>query len=356
MRLLIVSKRRPQQRDLVERPYGRFHHLPAELAALGHDVQVLLCSHRNLPSLRTRMADVEWLSHDVRTLGPLVFFRTLKEQTQIFQPDWVIGMSDAQFGWLAWRLARSVGAKFAVDAYDNYEAYMAWNLPLHRLWRRSIREADLVTAAGPQLALLMQSHRKGGREVETIPMVADPEFVPVDRMQCRLNLGLSTKDKLIGYVGSWAKSRGTPMLIEAFRYARLAKPEMQLLVSGHPPREILDEPGVVATGYVADRALPELINALDVACVITANTRFGRYSYPAKLCEAMACNVPVAATATDPVRWMLNENNKHLAPLGDADTFAQRILENIIDPHVAYGPRETWGTQAKKFAYLLSTS
>ena len=29
---------------------------------------------------------------------------------------------------------------------------MRWNLPLHWSWRRAVRVADLVTAAGPQLA------------------------------------------------------------------------------------------------------------------------------------------------------------------------------------------------------------
>ena len=354
MRLLFVCKRHPQQRDLIERPYGRFHHLPAALAELGHEVQVLLCSHRNLPSTQTRMTGVDWLCEDVRNLSSGTLYRRLIQHAHAFRPDWVIGMSDTYYGWLAQRIAHSTDALSAVDAYDNYEAYMPWNLPLHALWRRSINKADLVTAAGPQLAQRLQSHRRGGRPVEVIPMAADPEFKPLDKRACRLGLGLPADARFIGYVGSWARNRGTTMLIDALRRARAAQSDIHLLLSGRPPQEVLSEPGVVGTGYVADTQLPALINALDIACVITADTSFGRYSYPAKLCEAMACGVPVVATATEPVRWMLGERSEHLAPPGDAASFAERMLDLLAAPRAEYGPRPTWSDHARRFDYMLS--
>lgn len=355
MRLLIVSKRRPQQRDLIERPYGRFYHLPVELAALGHEVRVLLCSHHKLPSSHTRLGEVDWFCSDLRTMGPWRLYRTLIDHARSFRPDWVIGMSDAQYGWLARRISAQAGAKLAIDAYDNFESYMPWNSLLHLLWRRSIRAADLVTTAGPQLALLLQSHRKNGHKAEIIPMAADPDFVPLNKSECRNKLNLPPNATLIGYIGSWAKNRGTSILIEAFRRARHARPELTLLVSGHPPKEILDEPGVMGTGYIPDAMLPVLINALDLACVITAETSFGRYSYPAKLCEAMACNVPTIATATAPVRWMLNEDEKHLTPPGDAEALARQIIDNLSHPYTNYRKQETWASHARKYSYLLST-
>jgi len=305
MRILFVSKRHPQQRDLIERPYGRFYHLPVTLAAMGHEVHVQLCSHRSMPALQLTSDNVQWNTYDARTLGIRALLNTLEQEAQQFRPDWIIGVSDAQYGWLARRLAKKCGARFAIDAYDNYEAYMPWNLPLHWLWRRAIGRADLVTSAGPQLAQRLQSHRRNGHPVEVLPMAADPEFRPMDKEICRNSLDLSPQAPLIGYVGSWAKNRGTDMLIDAFRRARAKRPELQLILSGRPPQNVLEEPGVVGTGYIPDAQLPTLINSLDVACIITADTSFGRYSYPAKLCEAMACGVPLVATATEPVRWMV---------------------------------------------------
>lgn len=353
MRLLFISKRRPQQRDLLERPYGRFFHLPRVLAELGHDVHVVLCSHQNLPDTTRIAAGVQWASHDVRTLGPLGIWRKLASYADQLKPDWVIGCSDIWFGLMAKQLAKRTRARLALDAYDNFEAYMPWNIPLHAMWRRAIRSADLVTAAGPQLAELLQSYRRDGLPAQVVPMAADPEFVHRDQRLSRLELGLPIDAPLIGYVGSWAKNRGTDVLVESFRNIRKQQTQARLVLSGKPPTHVQGEPGVIATGYLADEHLPVLINALDVACVITANTSFGRYSYPAKLCEAMACSTPVIATSTEPVSWMLGDRSEHLSPVGDVQALAERTLKLLHTRDSSYGVLPSWESSGGTWHRLL---
>lgn len=355
MRVLFLAKRHPQQRDLIERPYGRFHFLPTLLAARGHEVSVTLCSHRGLPSIDLIRNGVHWYSRDVRTLGLRKLLAQLQQEVEAFRPDWVVGCSDAWYGSLARQLALRTGSRLMVDAYDNFEAYMPWNLPMHWLWRRAVRSADIVTAAGPQLAKLLQSYRVCGQPVAVLPMAADPEFVPLDRAACREALGLSIQGTYVGYVGSWSANRGSSLLVDAFRRARAARPDLELLLSGRPPREVLNEPGVTATGYLPDAQLPLLLNALDLACVVTADTRFGRYSYPAKLCEAMACNVPVVATATGAVQWMLGEQAEHLAPVGDPSAFAERMLALLTDRWTKYQRPPSWDDTVLRMERLLSS-
>jgi glycosyltransferase involved in cell wall biosynthesis len=342
LKVLFVGKRHPQQRDLIERPYGRFHHVPVALAALGHDVHVALCSHRQLPSIEHDSDDVHWSSRDVRTLGPTRLLRELATEAKAFRPEWIIGMSDAQYGWLAHRLSRQVHARLAVDAYDNYEAYMRWNVPLHALWRRAVRAADVVTAAGPELAERLQSHRNHGRLVDVLPMAADPEFQPRDKHACRAALGLPQDAPLLGYVGSWTRSRGTHLMVDAFESVRAVRPDARLVLSGRPPEDVLRMPGVTGLGYLPDAQLPLLVSALDVACIVTADTAFGKFSYPAKLCEAMACKVPVVATATDAIRWMLDDRAEHLSRLGDPNDFAERALALLETPRAEYGNSPGW--------------
>jgi glycosyltransferase involved in cell wall biosynthesis len=353
MKLLFLAKRRPQQRDLLDRPYGRFHYLPAGLASLGNEVRVILLGHHGQPSGEIDLAGVLWRHHDLRTLGPAKLDRTIGAEVAEFSPDWLVGCSDAWFGWLAHRWARRSGARLAIDAYDNFESYMPWNLPLHWAWRRALAKADLVSAAGPQLAELLSRHRAASSPAQVIPMAADPAFRPLDKAECRHTLGLPVDTPLVGYYGGWAKSRGTHILLPALRMMRQRLPLLQLVVSGRPPPEVAEEPGVVPLGYLDDASLPLLVNALDVALVITANSSFGKYSYPAKLCEAMACGTPVVATETEPVRWMLDNERRFLVDVGDAEALAIRTVALIHESRVEYRGCHTWESIASRFDQLL---
>ena len=357
MKILFVGKREPQQRDLVTRPYGRFFHLPRLLAASGDEVAALLVSHKRTPEGETERDGVRWSTLDP-ALGPARLLRELDARARAFRPDWIVGVSDAWYGWLAHRLATRTGARLAVDAYDNYEAYMPWNLPLHSFWRRALRAADVVSAAGPQLAERMQRARgEGQRAVDVVPMAADPAFVPHDRAEARATLGLRADTPLVGYMGAWAGNRGTDVLLEAFSRVRAQRPDARLVLTGRPPAHAIAADGVHPLGYVDDAQLPLALSALDVACVITTPSAFGLYSYPAKLCEAMACGVPVVATATDPVRWMLGDDPRFLSPPGDADTIARNIIVNLELGRIAYASLPTWADSAARLrAALLSVS
>ncbi|UHQ19922.1 glycosyltransferase family 4 protein [Lysobacter sp. KIS68-7] len=329
--------------------------MPTALAALGHEVSVTLCSHRALPSERFQREGVDWASEDVRTRGPR-FLAAVDARAKAFRPDWVVGCSDAWYGPLARRLAARHGARLAVDAYDNFEAYMPWNVPLHWRWRRAVRAADLVTAAGPQLAACLDAHRRGRRPTQIVPMAADPAFVPHDGVAARSALGLPADAPLIGYSGGWASNRGTDVLLKAFRLVRAKRPDARLVLTGKPPAHALAEPGVLSLGDLPDAQLPMALSALDVACVITADTAFGRYSYPAKLCEAMACEVPVVAMGTAPVRWMLHDDERRIAPIGDARAIADRLLCDLRGQRVSYRDLPTWDDSARRFDAALAGS
>jgi glycosyltransferase involved in cell wall biosynthesis len=101
--------------------------------------------------------------------------------------------------------------------------------------------------------------------------------------------------------------------------------------------------------------LPIALSALDVICVITANTALGRYSYPAKLCEAMACEVPVVATGTAPVRWMLHDDERRIAPVGDARAIADRLLCDLRGQRVQYRDLPTWEESARSMHAALAS-
>jgi glycosyltransferase involved in cell wall biosynthesis len=353
LKLLFLCKRRPQGRDLMQAPYGRFFHLPRLLAERGHEVAVALLSYRGLPAAAHDRDGVAWTSDDLMPRGALPYLRRVRAIAERQRPDWIVGASDTYFGILAVRTARHCGARAAVDAYDNFESYLPWAWPLHAWWRRALRNADLVTAAGPQLAARLAA--SGTRAaVRVLPMAADPSFRPLDRGQCRRHLGLDPQARYIGVAGSLDGRRGAPVLLDALERLRRGGRDVTLLLSGRGAARFQGLPGVRTLGLLADADVPVFINSLDVACVIAADNAFGRYSYPAKLCEALACGVPVVASATDPVRWMLGGDARFLVPVGDADALAQRIAGNLALGRVTYPEGGGWTERAAALETWLS--
>lgn len=351
MRVLFVCKRAPQGRDLVERPYGRFYNLPIELAKRGHQVCVVLLGHRGEIEVEAERDGVRWVALQ---MSPALWhtYGKISQIVRLFCADWLVACSDAWVAVLAERIAQTEGVRLAVDAYDDYESYMAWNIPLHLAYRRAISKAVAVTAAGPHLAEHMG--RCSTVAPVVVPMAADSGFVPIDRDACRSDLGLPPQLPLIGYSGGWAKRRGTELIIPAFEEVARSRPDVRLVLTGKPPRSAVTRPGVVSLGYVADAMLPRVVNAMNVVLVLTADSRFGRCSYPSKLCEAMACDAPVVATATKPVRWMLSDRSQCLVPVGDPLELASRVLRALEVGRIDYGSIPSWRDSAAAFEAALS--
>ncbi|MHB8446860.1 MAG: glycosyltransferase family 4 protein [Rudaea sp.] len=295
-----------------------------------------------------------WSSHDFLKLGISRLLGTVESEVREFRPDWIVGCSDTWAGWLAHRLSRRVGCGLAIDAYDNYEAYMPANLPLHWVWRSAVRGANLVTAAGPQLARKLGHSRHNHADVHVVPMCADPNFLPMDRRECRRRLGLPADAPLFCYSGGWTKSRGTDLILKAFALVRQKLPDARLVLTGNPPAHAGSSPAVISLGYVDDALMPSVTNAVDACCVVLANTSFGRFSYPAKLCETMACGIPIVASATEAVTWMLGNDTRYLARVGDVEDHARLMLTNYQIRNPGYVLPPSWKESAARLAFLLN--
>ena len=138
MKILFLCKRRPQSRDLLIRPYGRFFNLPRELSNKGHKSYLLLLNYRNEPYVRTENNGIVWISESINHFTPFHYYASACELIKNIRPDWVVGFSDIYYGILAEHLGRKFGIKSAIDAYDNFESYIPYLKPLHLLWRRAL--------------------------------------------------------------------------------------------------------------------------------------------------------------------------------------------------------------------------
>lgn len=353
MKIIFLCKRRPQNKDLLIRPYGRFYYLPHLLSAKGHEVYILLLSYRFEPSVTIKKNGITWQSETFCGLNPLSYIGMAHRLIRKIDPDWIVGFSDTYYGILAHRLAIKYGTRSAIDAYDNYESYIPWLKPLHLAWRKAIKSADVVTAAGPQLARYLKRFRPH-RKVHIVPMAADPAgFRPLDRKECRKKLNLPQDKKLIGYCGSIYQNRGIQTLFRAYERVHHQNPDTLLVLSGRQQKKIHLPQNSRYLGYLSDNLIPLLLNSMDVLLIPNQLTKFGNFSYPAKLYEAMACQIPVVAAATAPAKWILNNSKKFLAFPANADDMAEKIVKALQLDRVFYENTNSWDKSCTAFETAL---
>jgi len=353
MKLLFLCKRRPQGKDLIERPYGRFYFLPKVLAEKGHEVHILLLSYKNEPENSIHQQGIHWTSVSLPGQGPRAYVRKAKKIINETKPDWVIGFSDTYYGILAQRLADKYKSRSLIDAYDNYESYIPWMKPLHVLWRKSLSRATLVTAPGPGLLDLLGKSRSG-EQTELIPMAADPQFQPMDKLESRKKLGLPVAKKLVGYSGSTiTANRGVDDLFQAFTLLNAELPDLELILSGRKGSGVALPTDARWLGYIPDAEMPLLINSLDLLVVMNQPSSFGNYSYPVKLYEAMSCQVPVVVTASLSTKWIMRHNQELLVESKNLQKLSAKIKYALTLGRIDYGKQPNWIEIGSYFEKLL---
>jgi glycosyltransferase involved in cell wall biosynthesis len=336
-------------KDLVGSPYGRFFHLPRILSERGHQVSIALLDYEN-------GAELEFDAHGIRwTSSPFLgYLAAIRKHVVASSPDWVIGFSDTYFGILAVRVARKQGLRACVDAYDNYESYMRWAKPLHWLWRSALRRADLVTAAGPDLAALMLQGQES-EKAAVIPMAADPiGFEPRDKQVCRQSLQLPVEGPLVGYCGSMHRSRGVDVLFDAIPLVLAERPDVRFIHSGRTWSDVPLPQTITSLGFIDDDKVPVLLNSMDVLVVTNRASSFGHYSYPVKLYEAMSCKVPVVATRTRATEWILDGHRDCLVQPANPRELSVAILHALKAPDADYGLVPTWNSSCDIFEHALT--
>lgn len=326
MNIVIICKRRPQQKDLWERPNGRFYHFAKHLAEFGHCVDLVLVSYRNGENFVRKREGITW--HSVSALP--VPFRVYYYMLQTFgqqKPDWVLGVSDTYFGILAVSMAKRFESSCLVDAYDNYESYVPWFKPLHWLWRYAMGQADVLSAPGNYLLVKMVAggSASNGQKSLVLPMAADEMFRPLDKVQCRTQLGLPLDKKLVGYCGSLHQSRDISALFGLAEVLAQQCDDCLIVVTGRKQKKVRVPDNILYLGYLEDAEMPAMFNALDVQVVFNKPGGFGNYSYPVKIYEALACHVPVLASRTPSVAEVLDHDDKRLFEPGNTGELLVKI-------------------------------
>jgi teichuronic acid biosynthesis glycosyltransferase TuaC len=358
MKVLVLAKRQYMGKDLLEDRFGRFWELPLELARRGHDVRGIALSYRTRSEGKFASADakpgaLEWYAVNLLKApwpNERRYFSVAARIIQAFQPNLIWACSDAYHAIFGHRLAKHSGIKLVVDLYDNFESYPATNVPGVRfLFERALRAAHGITFVSSQL----ENYVRGRYRVSAPALILENAiradlFQPMKRQECRRRLQLPQDAKIIGTAGALFPSRGIATLYRAFDVLTTENPDIHLALagprparSGIPAGESVHDLGVLSADLV-----PFFLNSLDVAVVCNRDSAFGRYGFPQKAREIIACGIAMVGAEVGAMKDILQDRPECLFKPDDITSLVAAIRGQLAAPTVIPEQVPAWSHSA----------
>ena len=363
MKILFITKRQYMGKDLLSDRFGRFYELPKVIAEYGHEVRGVCLSYwapRTHETAGRPCEQVEWYSYAPGFNWPWGLLKhclRLPRIAEDFKPNLVVGASDSTQLIIGCWLARRIGVPFVADLYDNFESYGATRIPaMKQLLRRAVRNAAAVSVVSDALAVKIATEYRPRGSMRVISNAIAPEmFRPRDQASARRALGLPPSQLLIGTAGSLSRRRGIETLYGAFERLRRRYDNMMLVLAGPSDRRMTGA-NVIYLGQMPHRQIPDLYNALDVGVVCIRDDAFGRYCFPQKLYEMLACKLAVVAADVGAAPAIFHENARCLFEPENVESLADAIVYQL---NARYRPNisiPTWNDNGKAFEALLRTA
>lgn len=347
MKLLFVSNLFPNP---IEPVRGMFN--AQQVAALSKlcDVTVVAPTRRRLP---------DQTSGSVRVIHPKFFHVPLLSRP-----------------WNGWLFARSIRSVLRAERFDMVLASWAYpdafgvmlvaekqNFPfavnvlgsdLNILFETPARKRQVLRALRASCVVFVKSKALQARlAAEGIESVVDyngidhEKFRPIDREEACRKLGLDPKRRRVLYVGNFFPVKGPGILDKAAEELS----EVEVIFVGSGTEKIRNGRCVGARRH---NEIPLWMNASDVLCLPSLNE-----GLPNVVLEAMACGLPVVASAVGGVPEIVQEGvNGLLTPAGDAGALAGNLRQALSRSWNSEAIRESvasfdWDRNAKGIVNVL---
>jgi glycosyltransferase involved in cell wall biosynthesis len=186
----------------------------------------------------------------------------------------------------------------------------------------------------------------------------DPYFQICDSSHTLSDLSsrLGIRRPFLLYVGSFARRKNLPNMIDAFAMTRKRRPEVQFVIVGGPsgrddvfPAEVPE--GVVVAGRVNRQELRALYNNAELLLFTTLYEGFG-----VPVLEAMSCGCPVVTSPVTSLPEVAGDAALYAAPdqAGEIAEQALRVLEKnqlrkiLVENGLKQVSRFDWKTTANQ--------
>ena len=256
-----------------------------------------------------------------RYFAPITAFFSLNKILRSKSFDVIVLLSVPTSGWQAVLLANKYKIPIVFRALDvSHKIRSTVLAPLIKICEQFIyKNVDVLSANTPAMEkyCISISGRTKPSFVNLPPVDLSHFFelgTPIDRG----TLGLTEKDKVILYMGTFFEFSGLIQIVEDFSRAAKANPQLRLLLVGggvldKALREKVQKLGldnqVIFTGVVPYSELPGYLQVADVAINPFEKQLLTDVALPHKVLQYMASGVPAVSTSLEGLRSVLGEDS-----------------------------------------------
>lgn len=318
MRIAFLCKRHYTGKDVMTDRYGRLYEIPHQLALLEHEVRAWCLDYHGDKNEQSqhdlKFGHLTWSSIALKGLRLLrlpTHLSKLKHEVSAFKPDIIIGASDIPHSFLAAYLAKQFHLPCVIDLYDNFESFGQARIPgFKTLLKYTIRQAHLVITVSQPLKEKVQYDYNPFCPVHVMTNGIDKDIFTIGNKQtARKILELPLNAKLIGTAGGLSRMKGVDTIYAAWSELEQKYPEVHLILAGSVEASlpIPNSNRVHYLGVLSERDVVTLFQALDVGIISLQDSAFGRYCFPQKMYEMLACGLAIVATDVGVMSGLLHQ-------------------------------------------------
>ncbi len=362
MHILFICKRYYMHKDLLQ-AYGRFYEIPAGLARPGHRVDVVCMSYYKSRGGTSSSASSLVISSDDATANPLAnlvnHYRRLAIRIARERPDVIVAASDCYQIIIGATLARRFAIPLVIDVYDNFYAYRASRLPgIWPLFVRSLRYAQEISVVSSQLKQHLSEVYGLEDNVHIIENAVTSEFLSAGvKARDRAHFQFASDRIYLGTAGDLGRDGGrqTRLLIQTFVSLKKELQNINLVLAGPvPARNLIPaHDDIQYLGQLPYAQIPALFRAMDIGIINVSDDNFGRYCFPQKFYEMVACRLPVVASSVGELRTLLADYPDLLFRPDDLQDMKRAILYQASQRCALTVNVPTWQVQAEKFMLII---
>jgi len=219
-----------------------------------------------------------------------------------------------------------------IDIYPKYDRHT------YNLIKRVICEADQITTVSSALKAVAEAIAKPEKEIQVVYNGCNLETFTYNKeagLQIRKNLGISSEERVIIFVGHLLRDKGVFELADAFIQLNSKHSDLHLVFVGEGPEyqalnEIIFSNGLDNKIHLVGRKLhseiPRWLSAADMLVLPSYHE-----GLPNVVLEAMACSLPVVATKVGGIPEAINKDNGILVDRKDVSSLVRGIGELLKD-------------------------